>query len=34
MDILKHGEDVEVLAPPDLKKKVISKLQNSLKKYS
>ena len=34
MDILKHGEDVEVLAPPDLKKKVISKLENSLKKYS
>uniref|UniRef100_UPI0040487916 helix-turn-helix transcriptional regulator n=1 Tax=Polynucleobacter sp. TaxID=2029855 RepID=UPI0040487916 len=34
MDILKHGDDVEVLAPADLKKKVILKLENSLKKYA
>jgi predicted DNA-binding transcriptional regulator YafY len=34
MDILKHGDEVEVLAPADLKKKVISKLENSLKKYA
>ncbi|MFM1794438.1 MAG: hypothetical protein RL642_823, partial [Bacteroidota bacterium] len=34
MDILRHGDEVEVLAPADLKKKVISKLENSLKKYS
>jgi len=34
MDILKHGDEVEVLAPADLKKKVISKLENSLKKYT
>jgi predicted DNA-binding transcriptional regulator YafY len=34
MDILKHGDEVEVLAPADLKKKVISKIENSLKKYA
>ncbi len=34
MDILKHGDEVEVLAPADLKKKVISKLEKSLKKYA
>jgi predicted DNA-binding transcriptional regulator YafY len=33
MDILKHGEDVEVLAPADLKKKVVEKLKKSLNKY-
>ena len=34
MDILKHGEDVEVLGPADLKKKVALKLEKALKQYS
>jgi predicted DNA-binding transcriptional regulator YafY len=34
MDILKHGEDVEVMAPADLKKKVSEKLKNALKQYA
>lgn len=33
MDILKHGEDVEVLGPADLKKKVITKLKATLSHY-
>lgn len=34
MDILKHGDEVEVLAPADLKKKVAVKLENALRKYA
>ena len=33
MDILKHGPEVEVLAPISLRKKVKDELQKSLKKY-
>jgi predicted DNA-binding transcriptional regulator YafY len=33
MDILKHGDDVEVLAPADLKKKIVDKLKKSLINY-
>lgn len=34
MDILKHGEDIEVLSPNDLKKKVSEKLKKALKQYA
>lgn len=33
MDILKHGDEVEVIAPVDLKEKIVKKLKNSLNKY-
>lgn len=33
MDILKHGDEVEVLAPNDLKKKIVEKLKSSLNNY-
>lgn len=34
MDILRHGPDVEVLAPPALREKVKERLRESLKKYA
>lgn len=34
MDILKHGAEVEVLAPPELRQEVIDRLQTALSKYS
>jgi predicted DNA-binding transcriptional regulator YafY len=33
MDILKHGEDVEVLSPNDLKKKVSERLKRACALY-
>ncbi|QSA96044.1 YafY family protein [Methylococcus sp. EFPC2] len=34
MDILKHGPDVEVIAPPELRTAVITRLKSALEKYS
>lgn len=34
MDILKYGDEVEVLAPPELSEMVIEKLTNALRKYA
>lgn len=33
MDILKHGPDVEVLAPPELRARVSEQLKGALKRY-
>jgi predicted DNA-binding transcriptional regulator YafY len=34
MDILKHGADVEVLAPEDLRARVASALSEALARYA
>jgi predicted DNA-binding transcriptional regulator YafY len=33
MDILKHGDEVKVMSPPELKKKILLKLEKSLSQY-
>jgi len=34
MDILKYGKEVEVLSPPELRREIIARLEDTLKNYS